>query len=52
MKLKFDPKLDYQQQAIHAVVNVFDGQPIVQSSFEINTTAGSNLALSELGIGN
>ena len=31
MKLKFDPTLQYQQDAINAVVGVFDGQPFVQS---------------------
>ncbi len=28
MKLKFDPSLEYQQDAISAVVNAFEGQPI------------------------
>lgn len=31
MKLKFDPSLQYQHDAIEAVVNVFDGQPFVQT---------------------
>lgn len=28
MKLKFDPSLGFQQDAINAVVAAFDGQPI------------------------
>ncbi len=52
MKLKFDPTLDYQQDAISAVVGVFEGQPLAQSSFEISPVAGNGLEISELGIGN
>ncbi len=52
MKLKFDPTLDYQQDAIAAVVNVFEGQPIVQSNFEVNANSASGMRLSELGVGN
>ncbi len=53
MKLKFDPSLDYQKTAINAVVSVFDGQPIVQSSFEISGTGDqSSVLFTELGIGN
>lgn len=53
MKLKFDPSLDYQNDAVKAVVAVFDGQPIVQSNFEISG-AGSHASIlfTELGIGN
>jgi type III restriction enzyme len=53
MKLKFDPTLQYQQDAISAVVNVFDGQPFVQSSamaFQALQIGG--LFQSELGMGN
>ena len=52
MKLKFDPSLEYQQDAINAVVNVLEGQPIVQSSFEISAGAGDSMKLSDLGVGN
>ena len=53
MKLKFDPSLEYQGHAIDAVVGVFDGQPIAQSSFEISqTTGGLGLVQTELAIGN
>ncbi len=52
MKLKFDPALEYQQDAISAVVNAFEGQPIVQSNFEISTAGATGLEISNLGIGN
>lgn len=52
MKLKFDPSLEYQQDAINAVINVLEGQPIVQSNFEISATAGDAMKLSDLGVGN
>ncbi|WP_290482003.1 DEAD/DEAH box helicase family protein, partial [Hyphomonas sp. UBA3201] len=53
MKLKFDPSLEYQGHAIDAVVGIFDGQPIAQSSFEISqTTGGLGLVQTELAIGN
>lgn len=52
MKLKFDPALGYQNDAISAVVKLFDGQPIAQSNFEISVANGHGLISSELGIGN
>lgn len=53
MKLKFDPSLQYQHDAIGAVVDVFDGQPIAQCSFEISqTTGGLGLVQTELAVGN
>ena len=53
MKLKFDPSLEYQGHAIDAVVDIFDGQPLAQSSFEISqTTGGLGLVQTELAVGN
>lgn len=53
MRLKFDPTLQYQQDAINAVVDIFDGQPITQSSFEISQTTGAlGLVQTELAVGN
>ena len=52
MKLKFDPSLEYQQDAINAVTNIFEGQPIVQSHFEISSSVGDAMKLSDLGVGN
>ena len=53
MKLKFDPTLQYQQDAVNAVVNVFDGQPFAQSAataFQALQIGG--LFQTELGMGN
>jgi type III restriction enzyme len=53
LKLKFDPSLEFQKDAIGAVVRAFDGQPIAQSQFEIRASAGSTgMAFSDLGVGN
>ena len=52
MKLKFDPSLEYQQDAIAAVVNAFEGQPIVQSSFEVSALSNSGMELLDLGASN
>ena len=53
MKLKFDPTLEYQRHAIDAVVGIFDGQLMAQSSFEISQTPGGlGVVQTELAIGN
>ncbi|RMH45326.1 MAG: DEAD/DEAH box helicase, partial [Gammaproteobacteria bacterium] len=53
MKLKFDPSLEYQREAIDAILGVFDGQPIAQTDFELSlTSAAGGLFQSELGVGN
>ncbi len=52
MKLKFDPSLDYQRDAINAIVDVFDGQTIAQAGFALSLTADAGLFQSELGVGN
>ncbi len=53
MKLRFDPSLQYQLDAINAVVDVFDGQPFARAeaaAFNAFQTAG--LFQTELGIAN
>ncbi len=53
MKLKFDPSLDYQQDAINAVVDVFAGQASPQNSaaaFQSLQIGG--MFEQELGVGN
>ena len=53
MKLKFDPTLEYQQDAIRAVTDVFDGQPYVQTgaaAFQSIQIGG--LFQTELGLAN
>ncbi|MBL4693294.1 MAG: DEAD/DEAH box helicase family protein [Magnetovibrio sp.] len=53
MKLKFDPSLQYQLDAISAVVDVFDGQPPVQAHFEVGGGGtGPGFVQSEFGVGN
>ena len=53
MKFKFDPSLQYQQEAINAVVNVFDGQPIVQGGVVASRIFQvGGLFQTELGVGN
>lgn len=53
MKLKFDANLSYQAEAVQAVVDVFDGQPLSQSDFEISFTEQVGMVeQTELGLGN
>jgi type III restriction enzyme len=52
MKLKFDPSLAYQIDAVNAVADVFDGQPLGQTSFEISSTMPSGAVLTTRGVGN
>jgi type III restriction enzyme len=51
MKIKFDQNQDYQLDAIRAVVDVFDGQPLAQGEQEISFQTPGQL-LTELGIAN
>ncbi|MHB9101395.1 MAG: DEAD/DEAH box helicase family protein, partial [Sulfuricella sp.] len=53
MKIKFDSNQAYQLDAINAVVDVFDGQPLAAGTFEVRLDAPNQMAgWSELGIGN
>ena len=53
MKLKFDPSLQYQQDAINAVVNVFNGQPFVETgAMAFQSLQIDGLFQTELGMGN
>ena len=57
MKIQFDPQQKFQLDAVSAVVDLFDGQPLSQGEFEISFTApGEGLFASqvqtELGLGN
>lgn len=53
MKLKFDPSLQYQQDAVEAVVNVFDGQPFAQTgAMAFQSLQIGGLFQTELGMGN
>ena len=53
MRLKFDPTLEYQQDAIHAVTDVFDGQPYVQTGAAVfQSLQIGGLFQTELGLAN
>lgn len=54
MKIKFDSSLLYQTEAIKAVIDLFDGQPIAESTYTVSVvdTQIMGLIQSELGLGN
>ena len=53
MKFKFDPSLEYQRDAVDAVVNLFDGQPFVHvGALLLQSIEVGGLFDTELGIGN
>jgi len=57
MKLQFDPKQEFQIDAINSVVDLFDGQPLNNGDFQISfETKGQglfgSLVQTELGLGN
>ena len=53
MKLKFNPSLQYQQDAINAAVNTFDGQPNVHTgAIAFQSLQIGGLFQTELGMGN
>ena len=35
MKIQFDPNLDFQSEAINAVVDLFEGQEVCQTNFTV-----------------
>lgn len=51
MTIKFDSNQPYQREAIDAVVNLFEGQPLKAGSFELTLSAPNEL-VNELGVGN
>lgn len=57
MKLKFDPNLDFQADAISTVVDLFEGQEICQTNFTVGSLKGQmdlmgGLSQGDLGVGN
>ncbi|MGP5417743.1 hypothetical protein ACTXMT_12995, partial [Psychrobacter faecalis] len=42
MKIKFNPDLSHQKDAVSAVVGVFEGQETFQSNFSVASSALSN----------
>ncbi len=54
MKIKFESNLNYQNQAIASIVDIFEGQEICQSNFSVPKFGDDALGITdnELGIGN
>ncbi|MDY0220049.1 MAG: DEAD/DEAH box helicase family protein [Desulfobacterium sp.] len=52
MKLKFNPDLDYQKDAVDSVLGIFEGQKIRQINFSVPTSFDLFKTQSDLGIGN
>lgn len=53
MKIQFDSTQEYQLQAISAVTDIFEGQPLKGGDFETAfSMAGASIAFSEKGVGN
>ena len=53
MKLKFDPSLQYQHDAVEAVVSAFVGQPFAQTAaMAFQSLQIGGLFQTELGMGN
>ncbi len=57
IKIKFDPNLDFQKQAIESVVGVFEGQEVCQTNFTVaplqyTTQQAFPSMENNLGIGN
>ena len=57
MKLHFDPKQEFQLDAINAAIDLFDGQPLNNSDFQISFETKGNglfgsLTQTDLGLGN
>ncbi|CAM3165710.1 type III restriction-modification system endonuclease [Vibrio rarus] len=51
MKIKFNPNLDHQRDAISAVVGVFEGQETFQSNFSVSNAFQADLFQNNDGIG-
>src|SRR5208283_1775111 len=51
MKLHFDSNQEYQIEAIRAVTDIFEGQPLNGGDFEVSMNQTGSL-LSENGVGN
>lgn len=51
MKIKFDPDLTHQKDAINAVIGVFEGQETFQSNFSVSNAAQADMFEKNDGIG-
>lgn len=52
MKIQFDGQQQYQLDAVSAVVDVFDDQPLAGGQFEVSLGIGFGGAMTEMGFGN
>lgn len=52
MKIQFDGNQQYQFDAIQAMVELFDGQPLAQGEYEIRFDGTGGDMLTHLGVGN
>ena len=53
MKIQFDSELEYQNEAINSVVDIFEGQEICQSNFTVASMNDNLFTMTnDLGIGN
>ena len=51
MKLHFDSKQEFQLEAVKAITDIFEGQPLSSSDFEFSISQSAEL-LTENGFGN
>ena len=40
MKIKFNPNLDFQAEAVSSIVDLFDGQETCQTNFSVGAMKG------------
>ncbi|MEA2173153.1 MAG: type restriction enzyme [Blastocatellia bacterium] len=52
MKIQFDGHQEYQIDAINSTLDLFEGQPLAQSDYEIRFDTMTGELFSELGVGN
>lgn len=52
MKLRFDSNLEYQQEAVQSVIDLFEGLPQEQGGFQTTIANANGSLFNDLGIGN
>lgn len=53
MKLQFDSSQEYQIDAVQAVINIFEGQPLAEDDFQVTLAASqTGLAFTDTGVAN
>ena len=51
MKIQFDPNLEYQQDAIKSVTDIFEGQEVCTSTFSVPSFDKNGLYINETELG-